>query len=188
VFPELLKEHIAGICELSPDQIDQLHRHYKLLVRWNKALNLTTVIKLPEAVERHYAESLFLGAHLPPGPLSIVDIGSGAGFPGIPVGILRRDCRVALAESHQRKAVFLKEATRDLQNFTVSARRFEQLPHSFDWAISRAVEPKQVIESAPAPNLALLTGDIELGGEWKSIRLPWGSHRFLMLRVSRGTG
>ena len=59
-----------------------LEAHYELLMRWNRKLNLTSIRRLEEAVERHYCESVFPGAHLPAGALRIADIGSGAGFPG----------------------------------------------------------------------------------------------------------
>jgi 16S rRNA (guanine527-N7)-methyltransferase len=88
------------------DEYPALRAHFELLQRWNKSLNLTRI----DSVERNYGESLFLGRHLPPGPLRICDIGSGAGFPGFPVAVLRPDCEITLIEAHQRKAVFLKEA------------------------------------------------------------------------------
>src|ERR1700736_2752496 len=109
------------------------------MLRWNKTINLTRIERVEEAVDRHYAESLFLGVNLPPGPLKIADVGSGAGFPGIPVAILRPNVSIALIESHQRKAVFLKEATRSLPNVTVISRRAEEIAESFDWIVSRAV-------------------------------------------------
>ena len=96
-----------------------LQRHHELLERWNQRLNLTRI----DSVERNYGESLFLGKHLPEGPLRICDIGSGAGFPGFPVAVLRPDCEVTLIESHQRKAVFLKEAARGIANIRVLAKR-----------------------------------------------------------------
>ncbi len=114
MFADLLRERLRGIVELSPGQIAALEAHYELLVRWNKTVNLTTITSLEEAVERHYCESLFLGAHLPAGNLRVVDVGSGAGFPGFPVAILRPECSVTLVESHQRKAVFLREASRKI--------------------------------------------------------------------------
>src|ERR1700686_1014922 len=97
------------------------------MFRWNKTINLTRIEGIEEAVDRHYAESLFLGANLPAGPLKIADVGSGAGFPGIPVAILRPEVAVSLIESHQRKGVFLKEATRRLQNVTVISKRAEHV-------------------------------------------------------------
>jgi 16S rRNA (guanine527-N7)-methyltransferase len=100
MFADLLRQRLAGIVELSPGQVEALEAHYRLLLRWNRTLNLTSIRKIEEAVERHYCESLFLGTHLPQDLLRIADIGSGAGFPGFPVAVLRPDCSVTLIESH----------------------------------------------------------------------------------------
>src|ERR1035441_7985957 len=94
-----------------------------MLLRWNQKLNLTSIRNREEAIQRHYGESLFLGMRLPPGAWKIADIGSGAGFPGFPVAVLRPDCQVTLIESHQRKAVFLRESSRKQPNIRVLARR-----------------------------------------------------------------
>src|SRR5262245_9318774 len=123
VFAESLSEKLTGICPLAPAQLQKLEAHFRLLQHWNRIINLTSIREPEEMVERHYCESLFLGAHLPAGPLRIADVGSGAGFPGIPVAILRTDCSITLIESHQRKAVFLRECARELVNVTVVARR-----------------------------------------------------------------
>ena len=111
-----------------------------MLVRWNKRFNLTAIREETAIVERHYCESLFLGTHLSQGHLRIADVGSGAGFPGVPVAVQRPDCAVTLIESHQRKAVFLRESTRGLANVRVSCQRAEEVEDEFDWAISRAVD------------------------------------------------
>src|SRR5580698_4081735 len=111
MFAELLRAKLAGCCELAEQQIERMGQHYDLLTRWNRVLSLTSVRTVEEAVERHYCESVLAASRLPEGPLSVADIGSGAGFPGIPLAIARPDCRVVLIESHQRKAAFLKEAS-----------------------------------------------------------------------------
>ncbi len=170
---------------LSYEQVSALEAHYRLLQRWNRVLNLTSVDQ-EDAIQRHYGEALFLGRHLPAGPLSVVDIGTGAGFPGIPVAVLRPDCTVTLVESHQRKAVFLKEATRQMANVRVLPKRAEEVPERFDWAISRAVsygDLRKVLKRL-APHAALLTGaeipPESLGFEWEpGIPLPGGRQRFL---------
>jgi 16S rRNA (guanine(527)-N(7))-methyltransferase RsmG len=186
MFADLLRQRLTGVVELSPGQVEALEAHYQLLLRWNRTLNLTSIRRMEEAVERHYCESLFLGAHLPPGCLRIADIGSGAGFPGFPVAVLRPDCSVTLIESHQRKAVFLREASRKLPNVRVLARRAEDVGEQFDWAISRAVSYKDL-----ASFLKNLTASVDLltGGEappdgigfvWQpAILVPWGGQRFL---------
>lgn len=186
MFAELLRARMAGIVELTPAQIDALEEHYALMLRWNQALNLTRVETLDEAVFRHYAESLFLGVHLPAGPWRIADVGSGAGFPGFPVAILRPDCSVTLIESHQRKAVFLREASRALGNVRVLANRAEDVDQRFDRAISRAVSYKDLRRALKklAPFADLLTGaeepPAELGFIWEpGIVVPWGERKFL---------
>jgi 16S rRNA (guanine(527)-N(7))-methyltransferase RsmG len=196
VFAELLRERLRGIVEVSAEQIAALEAHYELLVRWNKTVNLTTITSLEEAVERHYCESLFLGAHLPAGSLRVVDVGSGAGFPGFPVAILRPDCTVALVESHQRKAVFLREASRKVGNVRVIAKRAEEVEEEFDHLISRAVSYEDLRGSLKrlAPIADLLTGaevPADLGMDWEAaVAAPWGKARFLRIgrrKVSRET-
>jgi 16S rRNA (guanine527-N7)-methyltransferase len=157
-FEELLRESLSGTCLLTIQQVGLLESHFTLLNRWNRTLNLTSIRNMQEAVTRHYGESLFLAAHLPQKCASVADLGSGAGFPGIPLAILRPECAVTLIESHQRKAVFLKEATRHLGNVRVLAKRAEAVEGRFDWLVSRAVAPKEVLQFVPglASNLALL--------------------------------
>lgn len=189
MFAEVLRKHLDSLqIELSSKQISQLEEHFKLLNHWNKVLNLTRIGGLDEIVQRHYCESLFLGMHLPNGSLKIVDVGSGAGFPGIPVAVLREDCSVSLVESHQRKSVFLREAARDLANTHVIAMRAEQVSDAFDWAISRAVNYHEIEESVCrlAPNVALLAGEDIPSHRftWNRTKLPWGEHRFLWLQRS----
>jgi 16S rRNA (guanine527-N7)-methyltransferase len=188
VFADLLVERISSLVELQSIQINQLEEHFKLLNRWNQVLNLTAIRDEAAIVERHYGESLFLAKHLPPGPLRIADLGSGAGFPGIPVAIQRPECSVALIEAHQRKSVFLMEATRGLSNARVVAQRIEELGETFDWVISRGVNCLEIGDALRtlAGNLALLAGDQNPtpGFTWHKIKLPWGNHRFLWIHRS----
>ena len=194
MFPNLLRQKLAGIVELSNSQLQVLETHYRLLLRWNRVLNLTTVDSVAEAIERHYAESLFLGVHLPPQALRIADIGSGAGFPGIPVAVLRPESSVTLIEGHRRKSVFLREATRGLSNIRVLAQRAENVNERFDCAISRAVSYDDLVPVLKklAPSAGLLTGaetpPPSLGFRWEEpIPLPWGKNRCVRIGVSRET-
>jgi len=171
-----------------------LEAHLEMLLRWNQKLNLTAIRTREEAIERHYCESLFLGMRLPAGRLRIADVGSGAGFPGFPVAVLRPDCEVTLIESHQRKAVFLKEASRKQANVRVLARRAEEVAGRFDRVISRAVSYEDLagVLKNLAPAADLLTGGEEppehLGFAWEpGVPLPWGKHRFLRTGKVRGT-
>lgn len=180
---------MAGLIQLTSAQLALLESHYRLLLQWNSRMNLTTVTKLPEAAVRHYCESLFLACHLSPG--TVADIGSGPGFPGIPAAILRPDCQFDLIESHQRKAVFLKEAARSLGNVKVLAKRAEDVVAAYDWIISRAVDPLEVLALRTAPTaggrFALLIGADDAARIALShagtveFPLPWGENRVLAL-------
>jgi len=195
-FADLLKQELQGRVDLSDSQIAQLHEHYELLQRWNQKINLTSIPSGPEAVIRHYCESLFFAANLPVTEQArIADLGSGAGFPGVPMAILRPECAIVLIESHQRKAVFLREATRGLGSVVVLASRAQDVEMSFDWLVSRAVDPKDVLRNTPrlAPHIGLMLGE----DDWESlksnqaiawgepIRLPWGDRRLCVFGVSR---
>lgn len=188
MFAELLRSKLGGVCELSGAQIERLQKHHELLTRWNRVLNLTSVRTLEEAVERHYCESVFAADHLPGDVASIGDVGSGAGFPGIPIAVMRPGSSVVLIESHQRKAAFLREAARDLQNVRVIAKRAEDVAESFDWVVSRALRYSDIVGALKklGRNAELLTGEVRAcdlpGFKWKEpIRLPWGERRYLWL-------
>jgi len=180
MFKELLAAEFAPYGALSEFQLDQLESHYRFLTRWNERLNLTRIRGVEESVKFHYCESLFLGRYLPEGTHRIVDIGSGGGFPGIPVAILRPDCEITLVESHQRKAVFLREASRAWKNVRVVPKRAEEVEERFDWLVSRAVAPVDVLRLDLSSNVGLLVGDqdaFELEGA--RLVLPWGKNRVL---------
>jgi 16S rRNA (guanine527-N7)-methyltransferase len=156
-----------------------------LLVRWNQHLNLTRIESILDSVRFHYCESLYLGLKLPAGPLQVADVGSGAGFPGIPIAILRPDLSVTLIESHKRKAVFLREAIRHLGNTHVLSARAEERPERFDWVVSRAVAPSEVLSAGLAPNCALLVAAKDASAGSEILRSPWGDGRVLAFHVER---
>jgi 16S rRNA (guanine527-N7)-methyltransferase len=199
-FSRILADRLSPFGRLTPAQNSELWRHYELLLHWNRALNLTSVAGLAEVVVRHYCESLFLGIQLPGEGVSVLDVGSGAGFPGIPMAILRPDCRFTLAESHQRKAVFLREATRHFPNVAVAPCRAEDVHEAFDWIVSRAVRWPAVLDLAGSKHnsfaaagkgltLGLLVGHQDAGDvlrerafDWQPpIPLPWGKRRVLVI-------
>jgi 16S rRNA (guanine527-N7)-methyltransferase len=196
-FRTLLDENLSGICTLTDAQIEQLYGHFKLLSHWNQRINLTSIRDLDTAVLRHYCESLFFAARLPKSFVSIADIGSGAGFPGIPIAVLRPDCRVTLIESIQKKAVFLREATRGWENVRVISRRAEEVEERFDLIVARAVSPKDMVRLVPrlAAAVALLIGEEDHTKMLKikdikwdhSEKLPWGEHRVMLIGKLRST-
>src|SRR5579862_865494 len=95
-FKSLLSLEFSPYGVLTAQQLELLEEHYRLLLRWNQKINLTRITGLQDAVQYHYCESLYLAMRLPKGPLRIIDIGSGAGFPGVPVAICRPECVVDL--------------------------------------------------------------------------------------------
>ena len=149
-------------------------------------MNLTRIEDLEEAIRLHYCESLFLGKFLPAGTLRIADIGSGAGFPGFPIAALRPESKVDLIESHQRKAVFLREACAELGNVGVIAERAEKLDvGGYDWMVSRAVRPSGVLALGLAPRVAVLMSASDLGDLERKPAvvedIPWGTGRVLAM-------
>jgi|SRR5579863_6272640 len=183
-FKALLASEFAPVGHLTEDQLDALEQHYQLLCNWNKKINLTRIRSLRDVVQFHYCESLFLAQWLPKDRLRIVDVGSGAGFPGIPLAVLRPDCIVDLIESHKRKAAFLREACQQLPNVTVFSKRAEDCTSGYDWMVARAVRVQSLLKLRLARSLALLVCADNIAG-LKPLKLPWGERRALMFHVER---
>lgn len=145
--------------------LPRLSAYLDLLLKWNARTNLTAIRQPEEIVQRHFGESLFTALHLGD-PDTLLDLGSGAGFPGLPIALLRPEIRVTLAESQGKKASFLREAVRTLgvQNVEVWAARAETLPESrrFHTVTLRAVDDMASAIAAAVPRatdqLILLTG------------------------------
>lgn len=134
---------------LNAGQWAHLEAHYSLLQRWNSKVNLVGASTLATAALRHYCESAFLAAGLPDGVRSVVDIGSGAGFPGFPLAVMCPQVSVVLVESDKRKAAFLRESC-GVPNVEVANVRMESFGRPCDAVISRAVEPKGILAWAAA--------------------------------------
>ena len=120
----------------------QLAVYLELILKWNARINLTAIRTPEEIVRRHFGESLFAGLRL--GACStLLDFGSGAGFPGVPIQLLRPDVQVTLAESRTRKATFLREVLRTLDLSTEVWPNRVQAMHAdrqFDAVAMRAVD------------------------------------------------
>lgn len=135
----------AGIT-LKPSQEATLNRYLDLLFQANRRMNLTRITDRQAAQVRHVADALTLLAHLPAGPASIADVGSGGGVPGLPLAIVRPEAQFVLIEATRKKAAFLRQAANELRltNVMVLDYRAEQvargrLRESFDVAVARAV-------------------------------------------------
>ena len=183
---DLLLRRISGFCQLSSDQLDKLELHYDLMVRWNKVLNLTRIVRVEEAVDLHHAESLFLASQLPAGLLE--DCGSRLGrwFSWISTGCLAaRVLRVADRIPSAQGCVF-EGGEPDVGERIRVAARAEQVNDRFDWVVSRAVS--SLIEAVAfelSGNVALLGGRVP-GGASKTVDIPWAENRRVAI-VSRET-
>jgi 16S rRNA (guanine527-N7)-methyltransferase len=139
---------IAGLlrpyAELNPQQLEQTITYLELLLKWNAKMNLTSVRDAEQIVTRHFGESFFAGRELVAvdAATSVIDLGSGAGFPGLPIAVLRPFAGVTLIESSTRKATFLNEVISALQlrNVRVARQRGESFVASADLVMMRAVE------------------------------------------------
>lgn len=159
---------------LTTQQLDQLAAYLALLLKWNARTNLTAVRDPEEMVKRHFGESLFAARLLFTRPEeaagSLFDVGSGAGFPGLPIAIFAPQVQVTLAESQNKKATFLKEVVRHLKLTNVSVKnvRAETMTQTADVVTLRAVESFETVLPVAARlvcaggRLALLIGEEQL--------------------------
>ncbi len=133
---------------ISSEMYDHLKTYEALLHKWQKTINLVSQNSLKDSWERHILDSVQIIEHLPEGIKTLYDLGSGAGFPGLIIAILRPDLDVHLIESDQRKCSFLKTVSRETGACaTVHATRIEsiELP-SPDVVTARALAPlKQLL-------------------------------------------
>jgi 16S rRNA (guanine(527)-N(7))-methyltransferase RsmG len=152
-IPELLAPFLEA--PLAPTQLDQVSTYLDLLLHWNARINLTAIRTPEEIITRHFGESFFLARHLfPTGPVrtapggfpditrqmaslathhysgtTVLDIGSGAGFPALPLKIFAPEIHLTLIEANHKKSAFLREVIRALafSNATVITGRAENL-------------------------------------------------------------
>jgi 16S rRNA (guanine527-N7)-methyltransferase len=131
----------SGQIELDPETAGRFEAYLHLLVRWNARTNLTAVRDGDSILRRHFLESIACARSLPSGISTLLDFGSGAGFPGLPIALCRPEIAVTLAESQGKKAAFLREAVRTLGiAVEVHAGRAESLAKVFDCVTLRAVD------------------------------------------------
>jgi 16S rRNA (guanine527-N7)-methyltransferase len=142
----------AGLKSIQIVQNKQLNEYLALLLRWNGRTNLTAIRDPDQILERHFLESIACAQHLPDGIATLLDYGSGAGFPGLPIAICRPEIAVTLAESQNKKAAFLREVVR-VTGVTarVHSGRAETLAEKFDCVTLRAVDRMdEAVQSAGA--------------------------------------
>ena len=208
---ELLQPFLGSPDEgrLTANGLSNISTYIDLLLRWNARVNLTAIRQPEEIVTRHFGESLFAARHLFPSatpeqssvPIRLIDIGSGAGFPGLPIKIWVPHLDLTQIESNQKKATFLREVARTLTLMNVNvfpgrARDFQDPPAQL--VTLRAVErfesalPTAADLVAPHGRLALLITKSQLARAhdvtptftWHApLQIPLSSSRILAVGV-----
>jgi 16S rRNA (guanine527-N7)-methyltransferase len=195
---ELLEPFLSG-AQLSAWQVEVVQAHLDLLLKWNAKINLTAVHDPEEIIQRHFGESFFAARQLAaPLPETAIDIGSGAGFPGLPLKLWLTDLKLTLVESNGKKATFLREVTRvlELRDVTVLCERAETISVKADLVTLRAVErfgetlPTARKLTKPGGRLALLIGNSQAeiarskigDANWGlQIKIPESTNRVLII-------
>ncbi len=164
----MMKELIEGAHQLGIDlnarRVKQFELYYQKLIEWNEKINLTTIVGYQEAQVKHFLDSISVISALTKEEMnradfSIIDIGTGAGFPGLPLKILLAEPRLVLVDSTAKKVAFLRCVTRELglDNVEIVCGRAEEIAHlplyrqRFDLALSRAVASLPVLAELALP-------------------------------------
>lgn len=137
---------------LQEEQLEQFFTYKELLIEWNKKMNLTAIEQEEDIITKHFIDSLSIASYIPD-TTKIIDIGTGAGFPGIPLKILKKDLSITLLDSLNKRITFLEEVIRNLslENIQAVHARAEELAHKeeyreqYDIAVSRAVAPMHTL-------------------------------------------
>lgn len=146
-FKEELEKKLDVInIKLNEKQIKQFYDYMNLLIEWNKKINLTAIIEPKEIILKHFVDSLTINKYINE-KSTLIDVGTGAGFPGIPLKILRNDINITLVDSLNKRIKFLDEVIEKLNLAdikTVHGRaeeigRNREYREKFDYATSRAV-------------------------------------------------
>lgn len=136
---------VPGVPPLESEAVGRLFAHYRELLAWAPRVDLLGPRELPRLFERHYGESLLALPLLPPAPSRVLDVGSGAGFPGLILACARPDLEWVLLEPRRKRAAFLRAArqaaglTLEVSTATVATAALEYPPGSFSTVTVRAV-------------------------------------------------
>ena len=158
--------------EVTPELVERLEIYARLLVEWNEKMNLTAITDPVGIAVKHFADSLTVAPLLPTGAFSLIDVGTGAGFPGVPLALLRTDCRLTLLDSLNKRLTFLDEVCRavELPVTLVHARaeeggRRKELRERYDVAVARAVAALPVLSEYCLPF-------VKVGGRFLALKGP----------------
>lgn len=153
IFSEELKNKAKQIeLELSEKQIQQFYQYMNLLLEWNEKVNLTAITEPKEVILKHFIDSLTINKQIEKGK-KLIDVGTGAGFPGIPISIIREDIEITLLDSLNKRITFLQEVIHKLglKNIRAIHGRVEEFAKNkkerqkYDIATSRAIASFNVL-------------------------------------------
>ena len=148
-FSEKIRNKLSYLnIEINNKQIEQFYKYMKLLIEWNKKMNLTAILDPDEIILKHFIDSATIDKIILKNT-NVIDIGTGAGFPGIPIKIINENISVTLLDSLNKRILFLEEVINSLKlkDITAIHSRAEDLGvnkeyrEKFDYATSRAVAP-----------------------------------------------
>lgn len=146
-FIEKIKKQAQKIgVNITDEQAEKFYSYTNMLLEWNEKINLTAITELDEIIQKHFIDSLTIDKYLKENA-SIIDVGTGAGFPGIPLKIVRDDIKVTLLDALNKRINFLNEVIKELNLDKIKAihARAEELGRNviyrekYDIAVSRAV-------------------------------------------------
>ena len=139
-------------------QINQFYLYYKMLLEWNEKMNLTAITDLEDIVVKHFVDSLMVLKFLPSETISLIDVGTGAGFPGVPLKIIKPQNKITLLDSLNKRLCFLNALKEKLSlDFELVHARAEELGRkenyreNFDVSTSRAVASLNVLSEYCLP-------------------------------------
>lgn len=134
---------------LNNEQITKFELYSRLLLEWNEKFNLTSITDKDEIVQKHFIDSIYLVKYVVLSNKSLLDVGSGAGFPGIPLAIVCPSAKITLLESNGKKVTFLKEVVKSLEldNVSIIHGRSEELDQreQYDFVTARAVKQLNIL-------------------------------------------
>jgi 16S rRNA (guanine527-N7)-methyltransferase len=202
--PDVIKKALQEFhLDVTPEQVALIQRYMAMLLAWNQKVNLTAIHDPLEVLYRHFCESMYAAEAVPLQAGRLADVGSGAGFPGLALKMVRPELQVFLVESNVKKATFLAEVVRELRlaDTRVLVSRYEELGEEItplDFVCSRALgEFEKFLNWARSGQVGVRQAILWVGGRdlaqvrkiagwtWREpVPIPQSLQRFLLVGMS----